>query len=99
MGEAKHNPNAIAKKAGAFSGQGAAGTVEYEPITTQYGHNGDRVVMIYSKTVLNQALTEQETEDMIAALQTALKGLRDHKAGLPPPANARVINPGAGGNA
>jgi pyruvate/2-oxoacid:ferredoxin oxidoreductase beta subunit len=49
------------------------------PIKIQYGHDGTKVVMIFSQSINTNRMTEKEAEDMIAALQNALEKLREHK--------------------
>jgi hypothetical protein len=50
-------------------------------VTTQFGHDGDRVVMIFSSKVSDIKMTVPQAESYIANLQASLERLKQHQEG------------------
>ena len=49
-------------------------------VTTQYGHNGDKVIMSWNQKIEALMLTEEQVDSMIGFLQKSKQMLHDHKA-------------------
>ena len=49
-------------------------------VTTQYGHNGDKVILSWNHKIQVLALTEEQVDSMIGFLQKSKQMLHDHKA-------------------
>jgi len=63
-----------------FSGQPSQRQLPKEQrLEIKAGHNGERVVVVFTRPIENMMLTEQEAESHIASLQGSLAALRKHK--------------------
>lgn len=48
-------------------------------VTTQYGHNGDKVILSWNQKIEALMLTEDQVDSMIGFLQKSKQMLHDHK--------------------
>lgn len=51
-------------------------------VETQYGHDGQDILLINSIPVVQLRLTIEQAEKMILGITQAIAGLREHKANL-----------------
>ncbi len=54
--------------------------VETIPITVQYGHDDEAVVMVFSKPVNMNRMTPEQAKAMIREIQVSLDQLEAHQA-------------------
>jgi hypothetical protein len=49
------------------------------PITTQYGHNGQQVLIRWDRPIDGLLLTDEQVDNMVEMLKNAKQQLHDHK--------------------
>lgn len=67
----------------ATRGKDVAQQVEQLPLQIHHSHDGEKVILQFTRTIPNLMLTEQQAEAMVASLQNTLAALREHKAKPP----------------